>query len=163
MGDPPLYVTFSVTFSSIPCPSYIRKCTSCDHNFSYAFVKWWYLKGFFFQFFKIFIFQAANGVRGQKMVQNNKKFYPLLTISQEPYIIWLLFMVHICKMIISPGNFFFFFFHFYKILVLWIVSGVKKEKLPKMTKNYVHCAPYLRNHTSYDCHLWYTCVKWWYL
>ena len=21
-------------------------------------------------------------------------------------------------------------------------------------------APYLRNHTSYDCHFWYTCVKW---
>ena len=23
----------------------------------------------------------------------------------------------------------------------------------------VHCAPYLRNHTSYDHNFWYTCVK----
>ena len=28
-----------------------------------------------------------------------------------------------------------------------------------MTKNSVRCAPYLRNHISYDCYLWYTCVK----
>ena len=32
-----------------------------------------------------------------------------------------------------------------------------------MTKHFVCCSSYLRNHTSYDCHLWYTCVKWWYL
>ena len=32
-----------------------------------------------------------------------------------------------------------------------------------MTKNSVCCTSYLRNHTSYDCHLWYTYVKWWYL
>ena len=30
-----------------------------------------------------------------------------------------------------------------------------------MTKNYVRHALYLRNLT-YDYHLWYTCVKWWY-
>ena len=30
----------------------------------------------------------------------------------------------------------------------------------KNTKNSVCHAPYLRDHTSYDCHLWYTCVKW---
>ena len=29
-----------------------------------------------------------------------------------------------------------------------------------MTKNSVRQTPYPRNHTSYDCHLWYTCVKW---
>ena len=28
----------------------------------------------------------------------------------------------------------------------------------KMTKNSVCHAAYCRNHTSYDCHLWYTCV-----
>ena len=26
-----------------------------------------------------------------------------------------------------------------------------------MRKNPVSCTPYLRNHTSYDFHLWYTC------
>ena len=30
-----------------------------------------------------------------------------------------------------------------------------------MTKNYICCAPYCWNHTSYDCHLWCTTVKWW--
>ena len=29
-----------------------------------------------------------------------------------------------------------------------------------MTKNSVCRTPYLRNHTSYDCHLWCKCVKW---
>ena len=32
-----------------------------------------------------------------------------------------------------------------------------------MTINSVCRASYLRNHTSNDCHLWFTCVKWWYL
>ena len=32
-----------------------------------------------------------------------------------------------------------------------------------MTKSSVHRAPYLRNHTLYDHHLWYTCVKGWFL
>ena len=30
-------------------------------------------------------------------------------------------------------------------------------------KNSVRCTLYLRNHTSYDFHLWYTSVSWWYL
>ena len=29
-----------------------------------------------------------------------------------------------------------------------------------MTKKYVCYTPYLRNHVSYDCHLWYKSVKW---
>ena len=32
------------------------------------------------------------------------------------------------------------------------------QKWPKMTKNSVCCALYLRIHTSYDLYLWYTCV-----
>ena len=54
-------------------------------------------------------------------------------ISHEPYIIWLLFKVHLCKMMISR-----LLFHFVKIQsdVLYI--------------------------SSYYCHLWYTSVKWWY-
>ena len=52
------------------------------------------------------------------------------------------------------------FFPFFKILIFWDVRGVKGQKRSKMTKNSIRHAPYLRNHTSYDCHLWYTCVKW---
>ena len=29
-------------------------------------------------------------------------------------------------------------------------------------KKKICCAPYLSNHTSYDLHLWYISVKWWY-
>ena len=32
-----------------------------------------------------------------------------------------------------------------------------------MTKIFVCVNPHLRNHTSYDCDIWYICVKWWYL
>ena len=140
--------------------------------------------GVFFQFFKILIFHVVRGVKGQKAVQNDKKFCPSRLISQKPYIIWLSFMVHVSKMIISPGSFFIFskfwffrllrglnrkkwsnFFHFFKILIFRVVRGVGKRAKngrkwqKKMTKNSVRCTPYLRNNTSCDCHLWYTFVN----
>ena len=150
------------------------------------------------------------------MAQDDKKKFSLVHfISQEPYIIWLSFMVHFCKMMISPGVFF-FFFHFFKILILWVVRGckwakndpkwekilsvvvlisgiihhmifimvlmlkmiiprsffyfskilifwvvgrVQGQKWPKMARNSVFCTLYIRNHTSYDLDIWYTCVK----
>ena len=42
---------------------------------------------FFFQFFKILIFWVVSRVKGQKMTWNDKKFNPLCSIFQEPYII----------------------------------------------------------------------------
>ena len=67
--------------------------------------------GFFFQNFDF-------SVKGQKMVQNEKRFCLFNTISQEPYIIWLSFVVGKCKMIISPGFFFIFSkFWFFGLLV----------------------------------------------
>ena len=86
--------------------------------------------GVFFQFFKILIFRAVRGVKGQKSVQNDKKFWPSCFISQEPYIIWLSFLVHFCKMIISPD----FFFIFSKFWFFWVVREVKGQKWSKMTK-----------------------------
>ena len=38
-----------------------------------------------------------------------------------------------------------------------IVQMTKRKKKEK--KNPACLAPYLRNHTSYDCHLLYTCVS----
>ena len=76
-----------------------------DHDFWCICVKWWYLQ-LFFRFFNILIFQVVSGVKGQKMAQNDKKFCLSRFISQEPYILWLSFMVHLCKMMISPGIFF---------------------------------------------------------
>ena len=120
---------------------YLRKCIAYDHEFWYTCVKWWYffsLNGVFFQFFKILSFWFFRGVKGQKMVQNDKK------------------SVQLCEMIISPGVFFIFSkFWFFRLLV-----GKRAKKQSKMTKNSGFCTPYLRNHTSYNCHLWYTFVKW---
>ena len=42
------------------------------------------------------------------MAKDDKKICLLQLISQDPYIIWLSFMVHLCKMIISSGAFFIF-------------------------------------------------------
>ena len=75
--------------------------------------------GIFFSFSNFFIFWVVRGVKEQKTFQNDKKFSPSRfisqeprhlwhSISQEPYIIWLSFMVHMCKMIISPEVFFIF-------------------------------------------------------
>ena len=60
---------------------------------------------------------------------------------QEPYIIWLSFMAHIREM--RKNN-----------------NRITKYRI---TKNSVCRAQYHRNHKSYDCHLWYKCVKWYYL
>ena len=76
-------------------------------NFWYTCEKWWYLH-IFFSCFQNFYFLVVSGVKGQKMAQNDKKFYLSCFISQEPYIIWLSFMVHLCKMIISSRIFSFF-------------------------------------------------------
>ena len=40
----------------------------------------------FFHVFKIFIFQVFRRVKGQKLVQNDKKVSPLRSISHKPYI-----------------------------------------------------------------------------
>ena len=47
---------------------------------------------------------------------------------------------------VQNDNIFRCFFHFLKILIFWVQRGVK-----------LCCAPYLRNHISYDCHLWCKC------
>ena len=61
------------------------------------------------------------------------------TISQEPYIIWSSFSVHMCKMMVSPGVFFFF----KKKLFFWTVGGSKRAKNRpkwKITITSVTCA-----------------------
>ena len=43
----------------------------------------------------------------------------------------MLFLVHLCKMIFR------WFFHFFKILIIWVVSGVKEEKIAQNDKNMI--------------------------
>ena len=47
---------------------------------------------------------GGSAVKGQKMAQNDKNFCQSYLVSQEWYLIWLWFLVHICK-IISPAIF----------------------------------------------------------
>ena len=47
------------------------------------------------------IFWVVSGVKRQKMAQSEKKNCLFCFISQEPYIIWLSFMV----IVVSPGDF----------------------------------------------------------
>ena len=56
---------------------------------------------------------------------------------------------------------FLFFSKFCFFLGFW--WGKRAKNSPKWQRKSVCHTSYLRNHTSYDCHLWYTCVKWWYL
>ena len=88
---PYLYVTFSNRPSVCPsvfCALDLRNRTTCDY----------------FHFFKIFIFRVVNGVKGQNIAQNNKKFCLSCSISKEPCIIWFSFIMHTCKMIKYPSN-----------------------------------------------------------
>ena len=76
---------------------------------------------FCFNFFKSLIFGVVSEVKEQKMALNDKKFCLSCFISQEPYIIWLSFIVHLNKMIISRH-----FFHFFQILILQVVRAGKR-------------------------------------
>ena len=100
--------------------------------------------GVFSIFLKSLIFWVHRGVKGQKTVQNDKTLCLLHSISQDPYIIWLLFMVQMCKVVICS---------FSRFSRGWIGKNG-----PKMSKISVCCTICFRNHISYDLHLWYTCM-----
>ena len=86
--------------------------------------------GVFFLFSKILIFWVVREAKGQKMVQNDKKLCLLRSISQEPYLMWLSFMVHMCKMIIPPGVFF-IFSKFWFFGLSWKEKGKKQSRITK--------------------------------
>ena len=69
----------------------------------------------------------------QKGQKNGPKWEKILLslISQETYIIWLSFIWHKCKMIISAGFFF-------KILIFWVVRRVKRQKIALNDKKLLH-------------------------
>ena len=136
----------------VPC---LRNSVACDHDF------WYTCDGScrgFYHFFKILSFLSCylgwKGKKWPKMMKNVIWRTDLRNRTSS-----LSFMVHLCEMRKYPGLFFFFFFFFLKF---WFsgFSGVKGKKWTKLTKNYVCHALYLRDHTSYDLHSWYTCVKW---
>ena len=108
---------------------------------------------FFPIFLKILIFWVCRWVKGQKMVQNDKKLCLLHSISQEPYI-WFSFMVQMCKMIISSGVFFFNV----KILIYQFVKGLKGQKMAQNVENFCLLHLIFQEPLSCALHLWYTCM-----
>ena len=80
--------------------------------------------------------------------------WPLRTISQEPYIMWSKFLVHMCKMMISPGIFF--------ILQNFDFSGCYEgKKGQKMTQEKKFCSSHSVSQVSllifvstYSLYLW---------
>ena len=142
--------------NSLWCTSYLRNHISYDCHLWYTFVKWWYLQVFFFffHFFKILILWV---VRGCKWAKNDPKWEKILSVVVliSGIIHHMIFiMVLMLKMIIPRS-----FFYFSKILIFWVVGRVQGQKWPKMARNSVFCTLYIRNHTSYDLDIWYTCVK----
>ena len=103
-------------------PGVLGSHTSYDCHLWYTCVIWWYLQVFFFlHFFQISFFGLLGGQRG-KMTQNDKKLCSLCLISQELYIIWSSFMVHISCL------FFTFFQNFNFHIQLWVKREKKKKK-----------------------------------
>ena len=91
----------------------------------------------------------VRGVKGQK---NGPKWQKILcvalNISGTIHHMIVIYGTHLWTDNISKA-----FFHFFKILIFWAMGGKRAENGPKWQKNLVGYAPYLRNHTSYDCHL----------
>ena len=99
--------------------------------------------GFFFHFFKILVLQIVSAVKWQKVTQSDKKLYLLLSLSQEPYIIWLSVMVHMCKMIICKMiKFSGVFFNFSKFWFSKFSGGGRAKNGAKWQKN-LTVAPYI--------------------
>ena len=115
---------------------------------------------FFFHFSKILIFWVVSGV---KRAKNGPKWEKILSvmlhISGTIHHVNVSFVVHKCKMMISPCV----FFQFLKILIFWVLRRVKGQKIVQNDKRFSLPTPYLKNHGSHDCHLWYTSLKRWYL
>ena len=92
------------------CTLYFKNHTSYDLYLWYTCMHKRIISRHFFSFFSKFWYSRSLGgeLNGQKMVQNDKIFCLSHSVPQEPYIIWLWFLVHMCKMMIPPVNFFIF-------------------------------------------------------
>ena len=84
---------------------------------------------FYFHCFEIFIFWAVRVVKGKSIAQNEWQLHLSRATSLEQYSGWSWFLLHLCKMMISPGVFFIF-----DMFIFRAVRGVKGQKWPKMTK-----------------------------
>ena len=135
---------------------------------------------FFSFFFEIFIFWAVRrgGDVGNKRAKNNPKWKITIT-SVTSYISGTVkHMIMIFGTLLLNDDisrcfifcifcillfFFFLLFSFFGLGGGGAVGDKRTKNGLILQKNSVCCTSYLRIHISYNCHLWYACVKWWYL
>ena len=125
-----------MTKNSVCGTPYLRSHTSYDCHLCFENDNTF--RCFFLFFWKFWFSGSIVGVKGQKMVQNDKKLCLLRSISQESYIIWLSFMVQMFKMIISPGVFF-----SVKILIFQFIKRLKGQKNGPKCRKFLSVAPYI--------------------
>ena len=109
---------------------YLRNRISSHHNFWHTQVWNDDISRCLFHFFDIFIFWAVEGKKLSKMKNKNHMCHVSHAISQEQYSIWSWFLVHLCKMMISPG----IFFHFFEIFIFLAVRWLKGQKIAQNEK-----------------------------
>ena len=85
------------------------------------------ISGFFFHSFKTLILWVVRGVKEQKMAQNEKKNLSVTlhmpgTMHQ---------MIAIYGTLVQNDEICRYVFNFFKILIFWIVCGVKGQKMAK--------------------------------
>ena len=128
---------------------YLSNSVAYDHDFWCTCIKWWYLQEFFF--FLIFIFQAVRGVKGQKKRPKMKNNY----IRHAPYLRNNAAYDHDFWYTIVKWWYLQVVFSFFQNFdFLGCEGGKRAENGPKWEKNSVCVAPYLKQHASYDFHLW---------
>ena len=99
---------------SVCCTLYFRNHRSYDLHLWYTCMyKRIMSPGIFFHvFLRILIFgiirEELGLVKGQQIAQNDKTLCLSHLVFQEPYIIYCDFLLHLCKMMISPANFLIF-------------------------------------------------------
>ena len=127
MGYPPLYVTFLVW--PYICPSVrlpvVHHISGTVHHLILIFGAHVQNDGIsrcFFHFFKILVFWVVRRVKAQKMIQMTKKSV-VLDISETIYHMIVIYGTHM-----ENGNIWWCFFQFFKILIFWVVMGVKRAK-----------------------------------
>ena len=79
-----------------------------------------------------FHFSGCYSGKRAKIAQNEEKKQLHLShaISQEQYSKLSWFLVHLFKMMISPG----IFFNFFEIFIFWAIMGVKGQKIAQNEK-----------------------------
>ena len=106
------------------------------------------------RFFPFFSKLWFSGLLKEQKWPKMKKNCSSHSVSQEPYIIWLWFLAHICKMMISPT----LFIVFSRFWFFGFLGGKRAKNDPQLLISVRH-ALHLRKCGSYYRDFWYIGVK----